>query len=150
MFEMDRDAAAYGVIAVENRFIADYLPAAKGDYVKVYLWGLHACACPQEGLSLESAAQSLYLTVPEVEAALRFVPGLEEGCVLFEREKDRLWCFYTGEADEKQLKNALRERLARYMLPDVAVRLPEMPHTPSMKLDRRRLAQMMEQEAPNV
>lgn len=72
MFEMDRDAAAYGVTAVENRFIADYLPAAKGDYVKVYLWGLYACARPQEGLSLESAAQSLYLTVPEVEAALRY------------------------------------------------------------------------------
>ena len=59
MFEMDRDAAAYGVTAVENRFIADYLPAAKGDYVKVYLWGLYACARPQEGLSLESAAEEI-------------------------------------------------------------------------------------------
>jgi len=72
MFEMDQEAAAFGVTAIENRFITDYLPAAKGDYVKVYLWGLHACAHPKEDMSLEAAAQSLYLTVPEVEAALRY------------------------------------------------------------------------------
>ena len=72
MFELDRDAASYGVTAIENRFITDYLPAAKGDYVKVYLWGLHACAHPREDLSLESAAREMYLTVPEVESALRY------------------------------------------------------------------------------
>lgn len=72
MFEMDREAAAFGVTAIENRFILDYLPAAKGDYVKVYLWALYACAHPQEDMTLESAAQALYLTVPEVEAALRY------------------------------------------------------------------------------
>lgn len=72
MFELDREAASFGITAVENRFITDYLPAAKGDYVKVYLWGLHACAHPQADDSLESAAQALYLTVPEVEAALRY------------------------------------------------------------------------------
>ena len=72
MFEMDKEAAAFGVTALENRFITDYLPAAKGDYVKVYLWGLYACAHPDAGDTPEAAAQALYLTVPEVEAALRY------------------------------------------------------------------------------
>ena len=43
MFELDQEARAFGVTALENRFILDYLPAAKGDYVRVYLWGLYAC-----------------------------------------------------------------------------------------------------------
>ncbi len=84
------------------------------------------------------------MEIGEVEAALRNRPGWREGCVLFDSAADKLWCFYTGEADEKQLRAGLKEQLARYMLPDVFVRLEELPHTPSMKLDRNRLRQMME------
>ncbi|MGN1019633.1 MAG: AMP-binding protein [Aristaeellaceae bacterium] len=79
----------------------------------------------------------------EVEAALRALPGWQEGCVMFDREQDRIWCFFSGELDEKQLRAGLKERLARYMLPDRYVRLEAMPHTASMKIDRQRLRQMM-------
>ena len=61
--------------------------------------------------------------------------------MLFDGE--RLWCFYTGDIDEKTLKNSLRERLARYMLPDVFIRLDELPRTATMKLDRNALKQRM-------
>ena len=79
----------------------------------------------------------------EVEAALRALEGFEEGCVLFDREKDQIWCFFTGSLDEKQIKAALKASLARYMLPDRYVHLSEMPHTPSMKVDRSSLKKMM-------
>lgn len=72
MFELDREACIYGVTAVENRFLLDYLPAAKGDYVKVYLWGLFACACKGPDYTLDAMAEELELTVPEIEAALRY------------------------------------------------------------------------------
>lgn len=72
MFEFDREALAYGVTALENRFLLDYLPAAKGDYIKVYLWGLFACANKGADYTLEEMAQEIYLTVPEIEAALRY------------------------------------------------------------------------------
>lgn len=81
------------------------------------------------------------MEIGEVEAALQHAPGWQEGCVLFDGE--RLWCFYTGDIDEKTLKNSLRERLARYMLPDVFVRLDELPRTATMKLDRNALKQRM-------
>ncbi len=84
------------------------------------------------------------MEIGEVEAALQQVPGWKEGCVLFDGEK--LWCFFTGDLDEKTIKNSLRERLARYMLPDVFVHLEELPHTPTMKLDRNKLKKMMEQK----
>ena len=79
----------------------------------------------------------------EVEAALRGLEGWEEGCVLFDRENDKIWCFWSGKLDEKQLQAGLKESLARYMLPDKYVHLDEMPHTPSMKIDRNTLKQMM-------
>ncbi len=79
----------------------------------------------------------------EVEAALRSVDGIREGCVLYDRENDRIFAFYAGEPDEKELKRQLGVSLARYMLPDVFVRMEEMPHNASMKIDRKRLKEMM-------
>lgn len=72
MFDLDRDALPYGVTPVENRFLLDYLPAAKGDFIKVYLWGLFSCAARREDDSLEAMSQELFLTVEEIEAALRY------------------------------------------------------------------------------
>lgn len=80
----------------------------------------------------------------EVEAALRALPDWQEGCVLHDQAQDRIWCFYSGKLDEKQLKAGLKERLARYMLPDRFVHLDDMPHTANMKIDRQRLRQMMQ------
>ena len=82
------------------------------------------------------------MEIGEVEAALQKVPGLKEACVLFDSERDKLWCFYTGEPEEKQITAALKEQLARYMLPDRYAHLPEMPHTASMKVDRGTLRAM--------
>lgn len=72
MFKMDENAARFGVTAVENRFILDYLPAAKGDYIKVYLWGLMRSMWPEQDDSLDRMAEELFLSPAEIEAALRY------------------------------------------------------------------------------
>lgn len=79
----------------------------------------------------------------EVEAALRALPGWAEGCVLFDQQQDKIWCFYTGPLDERTIRSGLKESLPRYMLPDHYVHLDGMPHTANMKIDRQRLRQMM-------
>ena len=79
----------------------------------------------------------------EVEAAVSAVPGINESAVLYDRENDRIFCYYTGASDEKTVKAALKARLARYMLPDELIRLPQMPHTASMKIDRGALSRSM-------
>lgn len=79
----------------------------------------------------------------EVEAALRKIPGWKDGCVLFDDKQDKLWCFHTGALEDKQIQAGLRGQLARYMMPDVYIRLDEMPHTATMKLNRNLLRQMM-------
>ena len=86
------------------------------------------------------------MEIGEVDAALRKLPGLQEECVLFDSEKDLLWCFFTGDMDEKAIRTGLKEQLARYMIPDRFVHLEEMPHTASMKLDRAKLKSMMTEQ----
>ena len=62
----------YGVTPLENRFMLDYLPAAKGDYVKVYLWGLFACVHKGPDYALEDMARDIFMEVSELKTALRY------------------------------------------------------------------------------
>lgn len=71
MFEMDKEAFRFGATPVENSFILDYLPNAKGDYVKVYLWCLMKMGAGDE-FTVEEMARDIYLSVQEIEAALRY------------------------------------------------------------------------------
>ena len=72
MFDRDPKAEAWGVTCVENLFIRDYLPAARGDQVKVYLWGLYQSGRPQGFFAMEDAAAELEMEKKDVESALRY------------------------------------------------------------------------------
>lgn len=82
----------------------------------------------------------------EVEAALRSIPGCLEACCLLDKEQDVLWAFAAGNLTEKALMDALKTKLARYMLPDKIVLLPELPHTANMKIDRQTLRKRMTEQ----
>lgn len=56
---------------VENIFINEYMPAAPGDYVKVYLYGL-MYAQQQEEMTHESLARQLRLSEDEVDKAWNY------------------------------------------------------------------------------
>ena len=72
MFERDGQAVYFGVTAVENIFLTELMPAAKGDFVKVYLCALFHSGQKEEGLSPAEIAQELGQTTAQVEAALRY------------------------------------------------------------------------------
>lgn len=72
MFKQDESMRRYGVTAVENLFIQDYLPAARGDYVKVYLYILYLSASAPENMGLQDLAHELSMSVSDVEGALRY------------------------------------------------------------------------------
>lgn len=56
---------------VENIFLSEYMPAAPGDYVKVYLFGL-MYASHGEAMTHNSLARNLRLTEEEVDKAWEF------------------------------------------------------------------------------
>lgn len=72
MIEWDAEARKYGVTAIENAFITDYMPDAKGEFVKVYLWGLYRCGAGSQEDTLPQMALELGMTAAEVEAAFRY------------------------------------------------------------------------------
>ena len=72
MFQPDAQSRVLGTTALENLFITEYMPQAKGDHVKVYLSALYHAQQRDEGLTMEDFSQELGLTPDEIEAALRY------------------------------------------------------------------------------
>jgi non-ribosomal peptide synthase protein (TIGR01720 family) len=80
----------------------------------------------------------------EIESALGSHPSVSAAAVVAVEGtagQRRLAAFWVaaGEADEEELRAALRERLPEYMVPASFIRLESFPLTPSGKLDRRAL-----------
>lgn len=72
LFEFDEKYLLFDATPVENLFLQEYMPGAKGEYVKVYLYGLMYSYHPVVGLTVENIAKELATTVEEVEAAYRY------------------------------------------------------------------------------
>ena len=72
LFEFDEQYPLFDATPVENLFVQEYLPAAKGDYVKVYIYGLMHTYHPSAGMSLSVMARDLGLSEEEVYTAYRY------------------------------------------------------------------------------
>lgn len=72
MFRLSDQARQFGVTAVENLFITEYLPAADGDKARVYLYGLYLSQSGQEGFGLSELAAALGMEEGQVAASLRY------------------------------------------------------------------------------
>ena len=72
IFGLDERGRMFGATPVENQFILEFLPAAKGEYVKVYLYGLLRCYYPEEDMNLDRMCHELNMTEEEVLNAYRY------------------------------------------------------------------------------
>ena len=54
-------------------------------------------------------------------------------------EKDKIHCVYQGELTGGEIAAAVRALLPKYMLPNIYHQVPQMPYTPSGKIDRNAL-----------
>lgn len=72
LFGFDDKFALFDVTPVENQFIAECLPSAPGDYVKVWLYGLMQCYHPTADMNVDTLSHDLEMTREEVDAAFRY------------------------------------------------------------------------------
>ena len=72
MFGFDDRYSMFDVTPVENQFILEFLPEARGDYVKVYLYGLMRCYHPESDMSLDRMSHELGLSEDDILAAYRY------------------------------------------------------------------------------
>ena len=80
----------------------------------------------------------------EIENALASAPDVGLSCCYYDEAGEKIVAAYTGTAEEKQLKAALKTRLPKYMMPDVFLRRESLPRTGSGKIDRRALRREVE------
>ena len=82
----------------------------------------------------------------EIESVLSAAEGIELACCYYDGNRVKIVAAYTGTAEEKALKQALKQALPKYMLPDALLRREALPRTGSGKIDRLALRQEVEHE----
>ncbi len=74
----------------------------------------------------------------EIEQALYAVPEVASCCCLL--VKNKITAYYAGPIDKKELVPLLKERIPEYMVPNVFVKMEELPLNKNGKIDRQLLA----------
>lgn len=80
----------------------------------------------------------------EIETAANTLPDMRAVCCLFDEKRDKIVLFYESESyDDESLMEILKERLVRYMIPNVIHKMDKMPLTATGKVDRVTLKTMI-------
>ena len=76
----------------------------------------------------------------EIEAAVNSIDLVESGACIYDSETQKIVLFYCGnEATQSYILKKLKDKVPKYMFPNVMLQLEEMPHTLNGKIDRLRL-----------
>lgn len=79
------------------------------------------------------------IELEEIEKAVNNTPGVERCCCIFDERKSKLYGFYSGIIDKKELHQKLKEHLPVFMIPGALKKLDTLPITPNGKIDRKAL-----------
>ena len=84
------------------------------------------------------------IELPEIEAAASGMDGMQSAVCIFDEKKNRIIMAYVAEAlDDICIIEYLKERLPRYMIPNVLKKMESMPLTSGGKTDRMKLKEML-------
>lgn len=83
------------------------------------------------------------IELEEIDKAIGGFEGVERVCSIFKEEKSRLYAFYIGDIEVKELHEKLSKELPVFMIPSKFVKLEEMPLTKNGKIDRKKLEEFI-------
>lgn len=86
------------------------------------------------------------IELEEIEKAVSEFKGVERAICLFDEQKSKLYVFYVGTIDKKQLFTNIKEQLPVYMIPSRIILLEQFPLTKNGKIDRQALKQLGERK----
>lgn len=72
----------------------------------------------------------------EIEVIVNMKDGIKSACCIFDDDKKKIVLYYVGEVTHSDMVKFLREKLPRYMIPNVMEVLEAMPLTANGKIDR--------------
>ncbi len=79
----------------------------------------------------------------EIETFAGAIDEVRMCCCIYDQIKNKIYLFYDGDIDRKELINRLKEKLPKYMLPNIYVHLDTMPLNKNGKIDRSELRSMI-------
>ena len=86
------------------------------------------------------------IELEEIDKAIMDVPEIMRACTIFEEEKSKLYGFYVGNIDKKDLHSKLKEKVPAYMIPTKLIQMDEFPMTKNGKIDRKKLMEEKDKE----
>ena len=72
----------------------------------------------------------------EIEAVVNMHKGIRTNCCIFDDNKKKIVLYYVGDVTRAEVASYTKEKLPRYMFPNVITQLETMPYTPNGKIDR--------------
>ncbi len=79
------------------------------------------------------------IELEEIDRAIMNVDGITRVCTIFDEEKSKIYSFYVGTLETKDLRSILQEKLPIYMIPTKFIKLNNLPLTKNGKIDRKKL-----------
>ena len=81
----------------------------------------------------------------EIEYAASSILGVNRASCIYDKEKQRIVLFYSGNSEEADIRKQLLSLLPAYMMPTVIVNLESLPLTSSGKVNRIKLKALYDQ-----
>ncbi len=75
----------------------------------------------------------------EIEEAAKKIDGVSDCCSLYNKPKEHLYLFYTGDATSKDIVINFRKNMPAFMVPRKLVNLDKLPTLPNGKIDMQTL-----------
>ena len=72
----------------------------------------------------------------EIDANVSMVEEIKTCCSIYIKDEEKIVLCYVGDIEKRELTKALKEKLPRYMLPNVMLKLPQLPLTANGKMNR--------------
>lgn len=79
------------------------------------------------------------IELEEIERAMENIEGISRACCIFDEKKSKLYGFYMGEMEKKELHHLMSSNLPPFMVPGALRKVEQMPLTKNGKTDRRAL-----------
>ena len=76
------------------------------------------------------------IELEEIDSMLNAADGIDRACTFFDQDRNKMVTYYTGEGDSGQIKAELRVKVPEYMIPNIFVRVEQMPLNKNGKIDR--------------
>ena len=84
------------------------------------------------------------IELEEIEGTAKRINGVNESCALYQKERELLYLFYTGDASAKEISLFFRSNLPAFMVPRKIIRLDKLPALPNGKTDMNALKAMFQ------